>query len=89
MFHRRNTGSENALMHDALALASAVYPQCLKCEDYFVDVEYRGQYSYGHTFVDRRKRTGKAPNVSVALEIDTPMFRKWLVEMVKNSAKEG
>ena len=88
MVHRRKTGSEAALMHDALALASAVFPQCLKCEDCFVDVECRGTYSYGHTFVDRRKQTGKTPNVSVALEIDTPMFRKWLVEMVKNSAKE-
>lgn len=88
MFCRRDRGGEDACMHDALALAAAVCPRCLKCEDRFVDVECRGTYSRGHTFVDRQNVSGQKPNVSVALEIDTPMFRKWLVEMVKSSVKE-
>lgn len=88
MFARNKTGGEAAMMHDALALASAVCPDCLKCTDYFVDVEVRGQYSYGHTFVDRRGRSGKPANASVALEIDVPMFRKWLVETICRSAEE-
>ena len=89
MFRRRDAGGENALMHDALAFAAAVCPECLTFEENFVDVECRGQYTYGHTFVDRRKKTGKAPNVSVALGLDTPAFRKWLVDTVLNGVQRG
>lgn len=89
MFRRRDAGGENALMHDALAFAAAVCPECLTFEENFVDVECRGQYTYGHTFVDRRKKTGKAPNVSVALGLDTPVFRKWLVDTVLNGVQRG
>lgn len=89
MFRRRDAGHEDALMHDALALAAALCPDCLTCRDCFVDIECFGQYTRGHTAVDLRGRSGKKPNVSVALEIDTPRFRRWLVEAVKKSAKEG
>ena len=89
MFVRRDNGGEDALMHDALAFAAAVCPECLECRDFFVDVEYKGTYTYGHTAADLRGRSGKAPNVSVALGIDVPMFRKWLVDAVRNSAREA
>lgn len=74
-----------AIMHDALAFASAVYPECLTCKDYFVDVECNGTYTRGHTAVDLRGSSGKAPNVSVALEIDVLKFRRWLVDTIKKS----
>ena len=32
MFRRRDAGGENALMHDALAFAAAVCPECLTFE---------------------------------------------------------
>lgn len=86
MFARRDEGGEDALMHDALALAAALCPECLHCERYFVDVEYGARYTSGHTMVDRRRKTGREPNVDVALEIDVPRFRRWLVDAVKNSA---
>ena len=89
MFRRRDKGLEDALMHDALALGAALCPDCLKCKDCFVDVECFGQYTRGHTAVDLKGRSGKKPNVSVALEIDVPMFRRWLVDAVKKSAKLG
>ena len=43
----------------------------------------------GHTFSDagRRFPAGK-PNASVALDIDVPMFRKWLVETISRSKVE-
>lgn len=89
MFRRRDKGLEDALMHDALALGAALCPDCLKCKDCFVDVECFGQYTRGHTAVDLKGRSGKKPNVSVALEIDVPMFRRWLVDTIKKSAKLG
>lgn len=88
MLQRRNNGGEDLVMHDALALAAALCPECLICKEYFVDVECAGTYTSGHTFTDLRGRTGKAPNMSVALEVDAPLFRKWLVESISRSALE-
>ena len=90
MVVRRDQGGEDLVMHDALAFAAAVYPECLRCVDSFVDVEYSGVYTMGHTFSDagRRHPSGKAPNVSVALDIDVPLFRRWLVETISRSAAE-
>ena len=87
MFVRHAAGGEDALMHDALALAAALCPDCMTYEHCFVDVECAGTYTLGHTFVDRRGRSKKAPNVSVALDLDVPKFRAWLVEKVTQSAK--
>lgn len=90
MVRRRDAGGEDLVMHDALALGAALCPECLTCRDSFVDVEYTGTYTVGHTFSDagRRHSCGEAPNVSVALDIDVPMFRKWLVDTISRSAME-
>ena len=89
MVRRRDAGGEDLVMHDALALGAALCPECLTCVDAFVDVEYSGTYTMGHTFSDagRRFPAGK-PNASVALDIDVPMFRKWLVETISRSKVE-
>lgn len=84
MFKRCQGGGEDALMHDALALASAVCPECLVCRDYAVDVECQGTYTAGHTAVDVRGRWGRKPNVSVAMELDLDIFKNWLKECIKN-----
>ncbi len=86
MFRRRDRGGEDALMHDAMALAAAVIPECFTLKDYFVDVEYEGRYTGGHTMVDMRGRYGKAPNCSVALRLDSERFIRWLTDTIKKSA---
>ena len=78
MFVRRDSGGEDALMHDALTLAAALCPGVLIYHDYFVDIECEGTYTFGHTMVDLRGRTGRQPNTSVAVEIDLPRFKEWL-----------
>lgn len=83
MLERYANGGEDALMHDASALAAAVYPECMDFETYFVDVECRSPYTAGHTAVDVRGRTGKEPNVNVAVGIRTDEFRQWLKECVR------
>lgn len=83
MLRRRSKGGEDLVMHDALALCAAVCPECLTCKELFVDVEYAGRYTSGHTFADLRGRTGKPPNMSVALEVDSSLFRQWLVEAIR------
>lgn len=88
MFLRRDKGGEDAVMHDALALAAALCPECLTCRDCFVAVEHTGAYTPGHTFVDLRGDSGRPPNVSVAMEVNVPLFRKWLVDTISGSALE-
>ena len=82
MFERYRRGGENVIMHDALAVAAALYPECMKYTDYYVDVETTGTYTRGHTAADFRGRLGKAPNMACAMEIDVPKFRNWLVERI-------
>lgn len=84
MVIRRNNGGEDLLMHDALALAAAVYPGCMTYKEYWMDVETNGTYTRGHTFTDWRNRLGKEPNVKAAMEVDVPAFRKWLVERINS-----
>lgn len=85
MFERCRAGGEDAMMHDALALAAALCPQCLVCKDYFVDVECTDSYTAGHTAVDLRNRLGRQPNAAVATEIRLDLFKEWLIGCIGNS----
>ena len=88
----RNTGKSKvcrANMHDPLALASAMYPECMKYEDYFGDTECAGTYTRGHTAIDVFRRSGKEPNVRVAVEVDVDGFRDWLCEKIRMAGYNG
>lgn len=84
MAERFKKGGEDIVMHDALALAAAVYPECMQYREYWMDVETNGTYTRGHTHADVRNRSGNTPNVKVAMEVDVPSFRKWLVDKINN-----
>lgn len=84
MFERCANGGEDALMHDASAVAAAVNPECMVFEKYFVAVDCVSPYTAGHTAVDARRESGKEPNVNVAVGIHVDAFRKWLKACVKN-----
>ncbi|MEG0369830.1 MAG: nucleoside hydrolase [Hungatella sp.] len=85
MFDRHHEGGEDAMMHDAVALAAALCPECLICKDYYVDVECEGHYTSGHTMVDRKDLFHKKPNVSVALELNLELFKGWLISCIADS----
>ena len=87
MIKRFADGGEDALMHDALALGSALCPECVKTHPYFVDVECEGTYTFGHTMVDREGQLGKEPNAEVAYDLDLTAFKKWLYNNIKHSAE--
>ena len=85
MFRRKEKGGEDALMHDALALAAALCPQCLVGKDYFVDVECTDSCMAGHTAVDLKNRLRRQPNVNVAMELHLDLFKEWLIGCIGNS----
>ena len=55
-------------MHDPLALGVAIDPSFVTTRHMRVDVETRGSLTTGMTVADRRKMTGRAPNLDVAVE---------------------
>lgn len=85
MITRCKNGGEDLVMHDALALCAALAPECLETKACYVDVECQGTYTMGHTMVDQRGRSRKAPNVDVALGLHVDKFKSWLKECIRNS----
>lgn len=71
-------------IYDALAAASLVDPACVRCERYHVDVECKGELTYGETVVDVDGRLGLAPNAEVALEPDCERFLSLLERTVRH-----
>lgn len=82
MLERRRRGGEDACIHDALAFLAAVEPSCLKFKKFAVDVEYKGAYANGFTYVDLLEETGMEKNVTVAIWVDTEAFRGHLCDAI-------
>lgn len=76
---------EDTVMHDALAIASICQPDILKTHKYFVDVECNGQYTYGHTYIQKNNRLSNNPaNCNVATEVNVNAFVEWLIDCISN-----
>ncbi|MBA2793751.1 MAG: nucleoside hydrolase, partial [Thermoleophilaceae bacterium] len=71
-FHKRIYGWDGSPIHDALTLAHVIAPGLLRTERLHVAVETESQLCRGRTVVDRWRRTGLAPNASVAIEVPDP-----------------
>jgi purine nucleosidase len=87
-FHARYDGFYGAFIHDPLALAAALDPSLVTTEALFVDVETHGEITSGMTVADRRRLTGKPPNLDVALTADVAGFMDRLIERVGGLAAD-
>jgi purine nucleosidase len=81
-FHERYDGFYGAFIHDPLAVAAAIDLRLITTESLYVDVETRGELTTGMTVADRRRLTGKPPNVDVAATADIDTFLDRLIERV-------
>jgi len=81
-FHARYDGFYGAFIHDPLALAVALDRSLVTTEALYVDVETTGELTTGMTVADRRRITGKAPNLDVATSADVATFLDRLIERV-------
>ena len=81
-FHARYDGFYGAFIHDPLAVAAALDRRLVTTEALFVDVETAGELTAGMTVADRRRLTGKAPNLDVAQTADVRTFLDRLIERV-------
>jgi len=87
-FHARYDGFYGAFIHDPLALAAALDRSLVTTEALFVDVETRGEITSGMTVADRRRLTGKPPNLDVAVAADVAAFMDRLIERVGGLAAD-
>ncbi len=85
MFERLGGGGEDAIMHDALAVAVCVDPGIVNTNHYFVDCECDGKYTSGHTFVAATHIFKQEPNCLVSETLDLPKFKSWLFNAIANS----
>ncbi len=81
-FHARYDGFYGAFIHDPLAVAAALDSSLVTTEALHVEVETRGEVTTGMTVTDRRKLTGKPPNLDVAVTADVQVFMDRLVERI-------
>jgi purine nucleosidase len=81
-FHARYDGFYGAFIHDPLAVAAALDRHLVTTEALFVDIETAGELTAGMTVADRRRLTGKPPNLDVALTADVGTFLDRLIERI-------
>ncbi|SEA36431.1 purine nucleosidase [Thalassobacillus cyri] len=73
-------GFDGAPIHDACTVAYLINPSIFDFKHVHVDIETKGEYSYGMTCVDLLGVTGKEPNVHFAHNIDQEKFWNLLKE---------
>jgi inosine-uridine nucleoside N-ribohydrolase len=87
MLVRNQKGGEDALMHDALAVAACIDPTLVSTTAYFVDCECSGKYTSGHTMVAATRMFRQEPNCLVAEDLNLPAFKTWIKSAIARSAK--
>jgi len=73
-FHREVYGFDGSPIHDAVALAYAFRPELLETKKLNVEVDCESELCRGRTVVDLWRRSGREPNVHVAVGIDAEGF---------------
>ena len=81
--NKNNFGINGAPVHDALAVATAIWPNIVKTEFLNVVIETQGEFTLGQTVTDVYKVTNRAPNVEVALSVDVNRMREIMINTVK------
>ncbi|KAB8129897.1 nucleoside hydrolase [Gracilibacillus oryzae] len=61
-------------VHDACTVAHLMDPAIFSFEHLHIDIETKGEHTYGMTVIDRDRVTGKEPNVCVATGLDENRF---------------
>lgn len=81
--NKKNFNINGAPVHDALAVAAAIWPDVVKTEFLNVVIETEGKYTLGQTVTDVYRISGREPNVNVAYEVDVERMRKIMIESIK------
>jgi inosine-uridine nucleoside N-ribohydrolase len=81
-FHRETYGWDGAPIHDAVAVAHVVKPELVETRLRNVEVELESELCRGRTVVDLWRRTDRAPNVHVGVDLEVDPFFELLLERI-------
>jgi purine nucleosidase len=87
-FHSRYDGFYGAFIHDPLVLAAALDPDLAQTESLTIEVELEGRWTTGETVTDWRRAWGRAPNLDVAVDVDSDTFFDRFIGRVGRLARE-
>jgi inosine-uridine nucleoside N-ribohydrolase len=79
-FHAAAYGWDGAPVHDALAVAHVIRGDLVRTERRNVEIDCASELCRGRTVVDRWRRTGRAENAWVGVDLDADGFLALLVE---------
>ena len=81
--NKRNFGINGAPVHDALAVATAIWPDVVETEFLNVVIETRGEFTLGQTVTDVYRITDRKPNVQVGVKVDVARMRSIMIETIR------
>jgi purine nucleosidase len=87
--YREVFGFEGAPIHDACCVAYVIDPTIFKTKKVRVDIETKGEFTYGMTCVDLLGVTKRTPNVNFAEKVDIEKFWDLLEEALHYYSNEG
>jgi purine nucleosidase len=77
-------GFEHPPVHDVCSVAYCIDPSVVECRKLRVDIETKGELTYGMTLVDTLGVTGLEPNVNVAMKLHHTKFWDMVVEALES-----
>jgi len=80
VFHREVYGFPGSPIHDAVAVAHVLQPGLVDTKERNVEIETESELCRGRTVVDLWRRTDRAPNAHVGVDIEADRFLELLVE---------
>lgn len=72
--YKKVFGIDGVPLHDPCTVMYLLHPEIFEVKEYHVDVETKGELTYGQTVVDVWHTTGKTPNAKVMLKADSKKF---------------
>ncbi|WP_448522488.1 nucleoside hydrolase [Pseudothermotoga sp.] len=78
--YKRVFSIDGAILHDPCTVMYLLHPEIFQSQDYFVDVETKGELTYGQTVVDVWRTTANEPNAKVLLKVNREKFFDVLFE---------
>lgn len=82
--YRDTFGFDAAPIHDACCVAYCIDPSLFVTQKWRVDVETKGEFTYGMTVVDVHGVTGRKANAKVAMKLDRERFWSYILEAIKS-----
>jgi inosine-uridine nucleoside N-ribohydrolase len=81
-FHRRIYNLGGTPVHDAMAVAHVIRGDLVQTRHVNVEVDCASELCRGRTVVDVWRRTGRAPNADVGVDVEADAFLELLVERI-------